>query len=119
MNRSLTAIEGLRVGHAEDRAGTGCSVILLDPMADVAYEARGGYPTTFDTDGIDLGKRYVKRHAVFLAGGDVYGLDSPPESEDTFWNGIRNDESRGTNASNCGCHYLRHVEGRYSNRKLS
>jgi L-aminopeptidase/D-esterase-like protein len=77
MNRTLTAIEGLRVGHAEDKAGTGCTVILLEPMADVAYEARGGYPTTFDTDGIDVGKRYVKRHAVFLAGGDVYGLDSP------------------------------------------
>jgi L-aminopeptidase/D-esterase-like protein len=46
-------------------------------MAVVAYEARGGYPTTFDTDGIDAGKRFVKRHAVFLAGGDVYGLDCP------------------------------------------
>jgi len=77
MNRTLTAIEGLRVGHAVDKARTGCTVILLEPMADVAYEARGGYPTTFDTDGIDVGKRFVKRHAVFLAGGDVYGLDAP------------------------------------------
>ena len=77
MNNSLTAIEGLSVGHAEDKAGTGCTVILFDPMAEVAYEARGGYPTTFDTDGIDVGKRFVKRHAVFLAGGDVYGLDCP------------------------------------------
>ncbi len=77
MNRTLTAVEGLQVGHAEAPAGTGCTVVLLEPMAMVAYEARGGYPTTFDTDGIDVGKRFVKRHAVFLAGGDVYGLDSP------------------------------------------
>ncbi len=77
MNRTLTSIEGLRVGHAEDRAGTGCTVVLLEPMVDVACEARGGYPTTFDTDGIDVAKRFVKRHAIFLAGGDVYGLDSP------------------------------------------
>jgi L-aminopeptidase/D-esterase-like protein len=77
-NNTLTAIEGLRVGHAEDRrAGTGCTVVLLDPMVDVACEARGGYPTTFDTHGIDVAKRFVKRHAIFLAGGDVYGLDSP------------------------------------------
>lgn len=46
-------------------------------MADVAVEARGGYPTTYDTHGIDVAKRFVKRHAIFLAGGDVYGLDSP------------------------------------------
>jgi len=77
MNSTLTAIEGLRVGHAEDETGTGCTVILLEPMVDVACEARGGYPTTFDTHGIDVAKRFVKRHAVFLAGGDVYGLDSP------------------------------------------
>lgn len=77
MNQTLTAIEGLRVGHAEAEVATGCTVILLEPMATVAYEARGGYPTTFDTDGIDIGKRFVKRHAVFLAGGDVYGLDCP------------------------------------------
>jgi len=77
MNKTLTAIEGLRVGHAVDKSGTGCTVILFEPMAEVAYEARGGYPTTFDTDGIDVGKRFVKRHAVFLAGGDVYGLDCP------------------------------------------
>jgi len=77
MNNTLTAIEGLRVGHAESKTGTGCTVILLEPMVGVAYEARGGYPTTFDTDGIDVGKKFVKRHAVFLAGGDVYGLDCP------------------------------------------
>ena len=78
LNNTLTAVEGLRVGHAKDlRERTGCTVVLLEPEAPVAVDARGGYPTTFDTDGIGITKTYVKRHAIFLAGGDVYGLDAP------------------------------------------
>lgn len=78
MNDSLTAVEGLRVGHAHDsRERTGCTVVLLEPEAPVAVDARGGYPTTFDTHGIEITKTYVKRHAIFLGGGDVYGLDAP------------------------------------------
>jgi len=74
----MTAVEGLRVGHARDqRERTGCTVVLLEPEAPVAVDARGGYPTTFDTHGIEITKTYVKRHAIFLAGGDVYGLDAP------------------------------------------
>ena len=66
------------MGHArDDKENTGCTVVLLDPMMEVACEARGGYPTTYDTDGIDVAKRFLKRHAIFLAGGDVYGLDAP------------------------------------------
>ncbi len=77
-NRSLTQIEGLRVGHAQDgRQNTGCTVALIEPMMEVACEARGGCPTTYDTDGIAVAKRYLKRHAIFLGGGDVYGLDAP------------------------------------------
>jgi len=78
LNDTLTAVEGLRVGHACDRSErTGCTVVLLEPKAPVAVDARGGYPTTFDTHGIEVAKTYVKRHAIFLAGGDVYGLDAP------------------------------------------
>jgi len=66
------------VGHSrDDYEKTGCTVVLLEPMMEVACEARGGYPTTYDTDGIDVGRKFLKRHAIFLAGGDVYGLDSP------------------------------------------
>ena len=78
MNETLTAVEGLRVGHARDRRErTGCTVVLLEPEAPVAIDARGGYPTTFDTHGIEIAKTYIKRHAIFLAGGDVFGLDAP------------------------------------------
>lgn len=77
MNDTLTAVEGLRVGHAQDEgARTGCTVILFEPEADIACEAREGWPGTYDTHSIDVGKLYVKKNAVFLSGGDVFGLDS-------------------------------------------
>jgi len=73
----LTAVAGVKVGHAQNEpARTGCTVILFDPEADVACDARGGWPGTYDTHSIDMGKTYVKKHAVFLTGGDVFGFDS-------------------------------------------
>lgn len=77
LNESLTAVQGLRVGHAQNEgARTGCTVILLEPEADVACEARGGWPGTYDTHSIDVTKTFVKKHAVFLTGGDVFGFDT-------------------------------------------
>ena len=76
MNTTLTAVEGLKVGHAHhEEARTGCTVILFEPEADVACEARGGWPGTYDTHSIDVGKTFVKKNAVFLTGGDVFGFD--------------------------------------------
>ena len=76
-NNTLTAVEGLKVGHADDlRARTGCTVILFEPEADIACEARGGWPGTYDTHSIDVTKTFVKKHAVFLTGGDVFGFDT-------------------------------------------
>lgn len=76
-NDTLTAVDGLRVGHAEDKsAPTGCTVILFEPEADVACEARGGWPGTYDTHSIDVTKTFVKKNAVFLTGGDVFGFDT-------------------------------------------
>lgn len=75
-NDTLTAVEGLRVGHAHDeRARTGCTVVIFDPDADVAFEARGGWPGTYDTDSIDVARTFVRKHAIFLTGGDVFGFD--------------------------------------------
>ncbi len=76
-NQTLTAVEGLKVGHAEDlQVRTGCTVVLFDPEADTACDARGGWPGTYDTHSIDIGKTFVKKHAVFLTGGDVFGFDA-------------------------------------------
>jgi len=77
MNETLTAVAGLRVGHAQnEQARTGCTVILFDPEADVACEARGGWPGTYDTHSIEATKTFVRKHAVFLTGGDVFGFDT-------------------------------------------
>jgi L-aminopeptidase/D-esterase-like protein len=76
-NETLTAVPGLKVGHAQnEQARTGCTVVLFDPEADVACEARGGWPGTYDTHSIDVTKTFVKKNVVFLTGGDVFGFDS-------------------------------------------
>src|SRR5213083_1884073 len=76
-NRTLTAIRGVRVGHAEDlRRRTGCTVVLLSPPAMAFADARGGWPGTYDTAASDLGKTFIERHALLLTGGDVYGFDA-------------------------------------------
>jgi L-aminopeptidase/D-esterase-like protein len=76
-NNTLTAVDGVKVGHAQDdNARTGCTVILFDPEADVACDPRGGWPGTYDTHSVDVGKTYVKKHAIFLTGGDIFGLDT-------------------------------------------
>jgi L-aminopeptidase/D-esterase-like protein len=77
INDTITAVEGVKVGHAQsDRARTGCSAILFSPPAIVACDARGGWPGTYDTHSIDVAKKYVRKHAIFLTGGDVFGFDS-------------------------------------------
>jgi L-aminopeptidase/D-esterase-like protein len=76
-NETLTRVPGLRVGHAQDEhARTGCTVVLFEPEADVACEARGGWPGTYDTHSIEVTKTFVRKHAVFLTGGDVFGFDT-------------------------------------------
>ncbi len=77
MNVTITVVPAVRVGHAQnEQARTGCTVILFEPEADVACEARGGWPGTYDTHSIDVTKSFVKKHAVFLTGGDVFGFDT-------------------------------------------
>lgn len=51
-------------------------MVLLEPEADVACEARGGWPGTYDTHSIDVTRTFVKKNAVFLTGGDVFGFDT-------------------------------------------
>ncbi len=76
-NATLTALRGVRVGHAQDlNRRTGSTVVLLDPPAIAFADARGGWPGTYDTAASDLGKTFIERHALLLTGGDVYGFDA-------------------------------------------
>lgn len=75
-NRTLTAIPGVRVGHAQDlRRRTGVTVVLFDRPVIAFADHRGGWPGGYDTAASNLGKTFVDRHALFLSGGDIYGYD--------------------------------------------
>ncbi len=76
-NPTLTALRGVRVGHAQDlERRTGTTVVLIDPPAMAYADTRGGWPGSFDTAASDLGKTFIERHALFLTGGDIYGYDA-------------------------------------------
>ena len=76
-NRTITAIEGIRVGHATNRAArTGCTVILCESGSVAGVDVRGSAPGTRETDAIRPGRLVQKAHAVLLTGGSAFGLDA-------------------------------------------
>jgi L-aminopeptidase/D-esterase-like protein len=77
-NDTLTAVPGIRVGHATDLdAATGCTVILCPPNTVGGVDVRGGAPGTRDTDALDPSAIDGGADAIVLSGGSVYGLDAP------------------------------------------
>lgn len=77
MNQTLTAIEGLTVGHATDAvARTGCTVILCPVGATAGVDVRGAAPGTRETEALRPGRLVQKAHAVLLTGGSAFGLDA-------------------------------------------
>lgn len=76
-NPTLTAIEGIRVGHAHDLDGlTGCTVILTSPNTVAGIDQRGGAPATRETDLLRPMHHIQHIHAILLTGGSAYGLDA-------------------------------------------
>ena len=76
-NQTLTAIEGITVGHATDAtARTGCSVILCPAGATAGVDVRGAAPGTRETEALRPGRLVQKAHAVLLTGGSAFGLDA-------------------------------------------
>ena len=77
MSRALgiTAVPGIRVGHATDEEGiTGCTVVLCEEGAVVGVDQRGGAPGTRETDLARPMHLVREAHAVVLAGGSAFGL---------------------------------------------
>jgi L-aminopeptidase/D-esterase-like protein len=75
-NRTLTAIEGLRVGHHTlAERPTGCTVILLDGRVIGGISQRGSAPGTRDTDLLESVNAADRVDAVVLSGGSAFGLD--------------------------------------------
>ena len=76
-NDTLTAVPGIRVGHATDfDAATGCTAILCPPNTVGGVDVRGGAPGTRETALLDplCGVQVV--NAIMLSGGSAYGLAS-------------------------------------------
>lgn len=77
MNNDITAVEGIKVGHAENKdAGTGCTVILTEGDFTIGAEVRGGAPGSREIALTDSRAAVEQANAVFLSGGSAYGLDA-------------------------------------------
>jgi L-aminopeptidase/D-esterase-like protein len=73
--KGITAVPGIRVGHATDADGlTGCTVVLCEKGAVGGVDQRGGAPGTRETDLLRPMHLVQDVHAVLLAGGSAYGL---------------------------------------------
>src|SRR6476646_1917764 len=77
-NESLTAVDGIKVGHHTlAERPTGCTVILVDGDGAVGGVAqRGGAPGTRETDLLDPLNLVERVNAVVLSGGSAFGLDA-------------------------------------------
>ena len=74
-NDTLTAVPGIRVGHATDlEAITGCTAILCPPNTVGGVDVRGGAPGTRETALLDPLRNVQHVNAVMLSGGSAYGL---------------------------------------------
>jgi len=74
---SITDIDGIKVGHAQDeKGGTGCTVILCEKGAVAGCDVRGGGPATRDTPLLAPNSGDHPIYAVMLSGGSAFGLDA-------------------------------------------
>lgn len=77
MKDAITDVPGIEVGHAQDlEAATGCTVILCRSGATTGVSVHGGAPATRETDCLRPENVVTEAHAVVLAGGSAYGLNS-------------------------------------------
>ena len=77
LKNAITDVRGILVGHAqEERALTGCTVVLCRKGAVAGVDVRGGAPGTRETDLLNPINLVEKIHAVVLAGGSAFGLEA-------------------------------------------
>jgi L-aminopeptidase/D-esterase-like protein len=76
-NLTLTAVDGIAVGHVTLRERpTGCTVILAPAGTTGAVDVRGGAPGTRETDLLDPVNDVAMVNAIVLAGGSAFGLEA-------------------------------------------
>lgn len=72
---TLTAVEGVTVGHWTHPTGiTGCTVVVLPEPNVAAVEIRGAAPGTRETALLEPGMRVETIQALLLTGGSAFGL---------------------------------------------
>ena len=70
-------IAGLKIGHAQDdRALTGCTVLLAEGGMVAACEVRGGAVGERELETLRPGHLVERIHALVFAGGSAFGLDA-------------------------------------------
>src|SRR5690606_38928546 len=75
MNRTLTAVPGIEVGHWTDaEAATGCTVIVLPEPNCITVEFRGAAPGSREAVLLQPGMAVEQAQAVLLTGGSAFGL---------------------------------------------
>ena len=72
---NLTDVQGITAAHATDeKARTGCTVILAKDGAVGSVDVRGGGPGTRETDAFAPINLVQQVHGVCLSGGSAFGL---------------------------------------------
>ncbi len=70
-------IGGFRIGHAHnEKAATGCTVILFEECAPAGVDIRGGGPASRETPLLSPLADAQGIHALLLSGGSAFGLDA-------------------------------------------
>ncbi|HEX4540552.1 MAG TPA: P1 family peptidase, partial [Acidimicrobiales bacterium] len=71
----ITDLSGVRVGHwSDEKARTGCTVVLLPPGTVASGEVRGGAPGTREWELLAPERLVQHVDAVVLSGGSAFGL---------------------------------------------
>ena len=74
-NDTITAIEGIRVGHARlESLPSGCTVLLPEGGATAGVDIRGGAPGTYGADTLNPVNLVDRINGLFFAGGSAFGL---------------------------------------------
>lgn len=77
MKNSLTEIDGVRVGHADDRKlASGVTAVIFEQPVVAAMDVRGGGPGTREGALLDVANTVERIDAIALSGGSAFGLDA-------------------------------------------
>lgn len=75
--KNVLDVKGIKVGQVENKeALTGCTVVICEEGATCGVDVRGSAPGTRETDLLSPVNLVDKVHAVVLAGGSAFGLES-------------------------------------------